>query len=101
MTYVLGRSARSINEVYEKLKVTAENIGLSITVNKTINVLQMRTQSGGTQQLRIGDHNIEVVDSFVFLGPCITRYNDEYTEIQRRLKLADKAYFLLLAVMRC
>jgi hypothetical protein len=26
---------------------------------------------------------------------------DEYTEIQRRLRLANKAYFSLLAVMRC
>jgi hypothetical protein len=58
-------------------------------------------QSGGTQQLRIGDHNTEVVDSFVYLGSCITRDNDEYIVIQRRLKLVNKAYFSLLAVMRC
>jgi hypothetical protein len=37
----------------------------------------------------------------VYLGSCITRDNDEYIEIQRRLKLANKAYFSLLAVMRC
>jgi hypothetical protein len=42
-----------------------------------------------------------VVDSFVHLGSCITKDNDEYTDIQRRLKLANKAYFSLLAVMRC
>jgi hypothetical protein len=54
-----------------------------------------------TQQLRTGDHNTGVVDSFVYLGSCITRDNDEYIEIQRRLKLADNAYISLLAVMRC
>jgi hypothetical protein len=37
----------------------------------------------------------------VYLGSCITKDNDEYIEIQRRLKLANKAYFSLLAVMRC
>jgi hypothetical protein len=58
-------------------------------------------QSGGTEQLRIGNRNIEVVDSFVYLGSCINRDNDEYIEIQRRLKLTNKAYFSLLAVMRC
>jgi hypothetical protein len=52
-------------------------------------------------QLWIGDHNIQVVDSFVCLGSCITKDNDEYIEIQRRLILASKAYFSLLAVMRC
>jgi hypothetical protein len=33
--------------------------------------------------LRIGDHDTEVVDGFVYLGSCITRDNDEYTDIQR------------------
>jgi hypothetical protein len=98
---LLGRSARSVNEVYEELKVTAENTGLNTNENKTKAVLQMHTQSGETQQLRNGDHNIQVVDSFVYLGSCITKDNDEYNEIQRRLKLANKAYFSLLAVMRC
>jgi hypothetical protein len=41
------------------------------------------------------------MDSFVYLGSCITKDNDEYIEIQRRLKLANKAYFSLLAAMRC
>jgi hypothetical protein len=98
---LLGRSARSVNEVYEELKVTAEKTGLNTNENKTKAVLQMHTQSGETQQLQIGDHNIQVVDSFVYLGSCITKDNDEYNEIQRRLKLANKAYFSLLAVMRC
>jgi hypothetical protein len=80
---LLGRSARSVNEVYEALKATAEKIGLNINVNKTKAVLQTRKQSGETQQLRIGDHNIQVVGSFVYLGSCITKDNDEYIEIQR------------------
>jgi hypothetical protein len=98
---LLGRSARSVNEVYEELKITAEKIGLNININKTKAVLQTRTQSMETEQLRIDDHNIQVVDSFVYLGSCITKDNGEYIETQRRLKLANKAYFSLLAVMRC
>jgi anti-sigma-K factor RskA len=31
---LLGRSARSVNEVYKELKITAEKIGLNINVNK-------------------------------------------------------------------
>jgi hypothetical protein len=37
---LLGISARSVNEVYEELKITAEKIGLNINVNKTKAVLQ-------------------------------------------------------------
>jgi hypothetical protein len=62
---LLGRSATSANEVYEEMKITAEKIGLNINVNKTKAVLQTRAQSGETERLRIGDHNIQVVDSFV------------------------------------
>jgi hypothetical protein len=40
---LLGRSARSVNEVYEALKVTAEKTGLNINVNKTKVVLQTCT----------------------------------------------------------
>jgi hypothetical protein len=81
---LLGRSARAVNEVYEGLKVSAEKTGLNINVNKTKAVLQTCTQSRGTRQLKTGDRNIEVVDSFVHLGSCIIRDNDEYTEIQRQ-----------------
>jgi hypothetical protein len=91
----------SVNEVYEELKINAENTGVNINVNKLKAVLQTLTQSGETQQLRTGADNIQVVDSFVYLGSCITKNNDEYIGIQRRLKLANKAYFSLFAVMRC
>jgi hypothetical protein len=67
------RSARSVNEVYEELKINAEKIGLNINVNKTKAVLQTHTQSGETQQLRIGDHNNQVVDSFVYLASALPR----------------------------
>jgi hypothetical protein len=52
------------------------------------------------QQLVIGDHSIEVVDSSVYLGSSITYDNNERKEIQRRLMLANKTYFSLVAVMR-
>jgi hypothetical protein len=45
---LLGKSARSVKEVYEEMKVTAEKIGLNINVNKTKAVLQTCTQSGET-----------------------------------------------------
>jgi sorting nexin-29 len=92
---LLGRSARSVNEVYKELKINAEKIGLNINVNKTKAVLHTRMQSTETEQLRIDDHNIQVVDTFVYLGSCITKDNDEYIKIQRQLKLVNKAYFSL------
>jgi hypothetical protein len=63
-------------------------------------MFQTRIQNRVDQQLVVGDHSIEVVDSFVFLGSCIADDNNELKEIQRRLMLANKSYFSLVAVMR-
>jgi hypothetical protein len=51
--------------------------------------------------LNIGEHKIELANSFNYLGPCITEDNNEYVETQRRLKIANiYAYCLLQAIMK-
>jgi hypothetical protein len=85
---------RTDQEKFTEVIYTRAGCFLS-NVNKTKAVLQTRTQSRETERLRIGDHNIQAVDSFVHLGSCITKDNDVYIEVQRRLKLVNKAYFSL------
>jgi hypothetical protein len=41
-----------------------------------------------------------MVNNFIYLGSCITKDNNEQVEIQRRLKLADKSYYSLYAIMK-
>jgi hypothetical protein len=97
---LLGRSLRSVKDIYQDLRINASEFGLKINVNKTKAIFQTDIQNRVDQQLVIGDHSIEVVDRFVYLGSCITDDNNEYKEIQRMLMLANKAYFLLVEVMR-
>jgi hypothetical protein len=86
--------------MYKDLRINADEVGLKISVNETKAIFQTGIQNRADQQLVIGDYSIEVVDSFVYRGSCITDYNNEYKEIQRRQLLAKKAYFSLVALMR-
>jgi hypothetical protein len=74
-------------------------LDLKINVS-TKAAFQTGIQNRVDQQLVIGDHSTEVVDSFVYLGSCTADDNNEYEEIQRRLMLANKAYFSRVALMR-
>jgi hypothetical protein len=97
---LLGRSLRSVKDMYQDLRINADEVELKINVSKTKAIFQTGIQNRVDQQLVIGDHRIEVVDSLVYLRSCITDDNNEYKDIQRRLMLANKAYFSLVAVMR-
>jgi hypothetical protein len=80
---LLSRNRRVIQERYQELREAANRVGLKIRVNKTPVMIQNRskTKSNSEQQLNIGQHKIEIVNSFNYLGSCITEDNNEYAEI--------------------
>jgi hypothetical protein len=96
----LSRNIKAIKETYQELNGAAKEIGLSINVGKTEAMILTRSITNINQQLRIGDHNIIMVNNFIYLGSCITEDNNEQVEIQRTLKLANKTYYSLYAIMK-
>jgi hypothetical protein len=52
------------------------------------------------QYLDIDGHNMELVNSFVYLGSCCMDGNNELPEIQRRLILANNAYCSHITLMK-
>jgi hypothetical protein len=91
---------KAIKETYQELNGAAKEIRISINVSKTKAMILTPSRTNIDQQLRIGDHNISMVNNFIYLEPCITEDNNEQVEIQRRLKLANKAYYSLYAIMK-
>jgi hypothetical protein len=53
------------------------------------------------QHITTEDQELEFVDNFVYLGTCITANNNETTEIQRRIKIANKTFFSILSILKC
>jgi len=58
----------------EKLKRAAKEVGLSFNINKTKIMAHSRCNTHAGQEMKIGGDTIEVVDEFVYLGTCITKY---------------------------
>jgi hypothetical protein len=93
-------NVRTTEEVYQELKEAATEIGLHINTSKTKAMVMSRSKVNTDQCLNIVEHNIELVNSFVYLGSCISDDNNELSEIQRSIILANNTYYSLLAVMK-
>ena len=59
-----------------------------------------RRRPGNEGTLTVGDHKIEMVRRFKYLGTVINDTNDETEEIQARILEANKAYSSLQTIFR-
>jgi sorting nexin-29 len=97
---IVARSRTIAKEIFIKLEDTAKEIGLKINSDKTKAMVMTRSQRRVSQNWTIDEHNVEVVNGFVYLGSYLTNENDETVEIERRINLANKIYFALLPAMK-
>ena len=96
MTNIMGRTKRATSEVYGELKERAKEVAL--VAEKKAMMQSGRPGKGGT--LTVGDHKIETVRRFRYLGTVINDTNDETEEIRARILAANKAYRSLETVFR-
>jgi hypothetical protein len=96
---ILGRSRAVAEEVHSAVEIQAKETGLSINVDKTKIIIQTRKTIAG-QVIHINNQDIEIVDSFVYLGSSLNTRNDETTEIRRRILMANIAYFSVLYLIK-
>jgi hypothetical protein len=68
----------------------AETVGLNINTNKTKSVVQMRKQ-WRDKVIHLNNTDIEIVDSFMYLGSIMNTNNDEITEVERRMLMTKRA----------
>jgi hypothetical protein len=97
---LLIRNARTVKEVYQELKEAPIYIGLHINISKTKAKIMPCSKINIDQCLNIVGHNIELVNSCVYLGSRIMDYNSKFPVIQRRLILANNAYYSLITEMK-
>ncbi|XP_050499131.1 uncharacterized protein LOC126879860 [Diabrotica virgifera virgifera] len=83
----MSRTMNAAEETYVELKQSAEAVGLAINTNKTKLLIQTRSN-------RPAD-DIEHVNRFTYLGMDLVASSEEEPEINRRLVLANKAYFAM------
>jgi hypothetical protein len=96
----VGRTKRAISELYEEVKERAKEVGLIINVKKKIKAVVHSRRPGKGKILTVGDHNIEMVRRFKYLGTIINDTSDEIEEIQARILATNKAYSSLQTVFQ-
>jgi len=96
---IMGRTKKATSEVYGELKERSKEVGLIINVEKTKAMVQSRRhRKGGIWT--VGDHKIETVKRFRYLGKVINDTNDETEEIQASILAANQAYSSLQTTFR-
>jgi len=97
---LLIRNVRTVKGVYQELKEAPIEIGLHINISKTEAMIMPCSKINTDQCLNIVGHNIELVNSYVYLGSRIMDDNNKLPEVQRRLILANNVYYSLITVMK-
>jgi len=72
----MGRTKKATSAVYGELKERAKDVGLNINVEKTKTMVQSRG-TGKRGIWTVGNHKIEMVRRFKYLGTVINDTNDE------------------------
>ena len=81
-----------------KLKTEGEKMRLSMNVKKT---KVMTTAADEKTHIMIDNEEIEMVDSFIFLGSLVVSGGDSTPEIKRRVALGRAATMSMNQIWRC
>ena len=94
----MAENAEDLNVLISKLKTEGEKMGLSMNVKKT---KVMTTATDERAHITIDNEEIEVVDSFIFLGSLVVSSGDSTPEIKRRIALGRAAMISMDQIWRC
>lgn len=95
---IVGRSERDAVEAFLALERFAKEMGLcNIEKTKYMYVTNRKPMQNRKRYFEVGQHRIEAVDDFMYLGSLMDRDNDMSKEIKRRIVLANRCYFGLAA----
>ena len=93
----MAENEKDLRKLILQLKTESEKMGLSLNVKKT----KIMTTANREVYIKINNDEIEVVDSFIFLGSLITPNGDSTPEIKRRIALGRAAMVSMDQMWKC
>jgi hypothetical protein len=84
---------KSLEETYTELKQEAEALGLIINQNKTKYMKCTRKKEKLDNTIKIGEHEIERVQEFKYLGTHVNAQNIMKEEINSRIKQGNIVFY--------
>lgn len=96
-----SRRIQDLEEIYIELEKQTKMLGLKINIQKSkyMNVTK-KAPHQQTNKIQIGVHSFDKVNEFVYLGSLLTSNNELKDEINRRISIANRAYYALLPIIK-
>lgn len=96
-----SRRIQDLEEMYIELEKQTKMLGLKINIQKSkyMNVTK-KAPHQQTNKIQIGVHSFDKVNEFVYLGSLLTSNNELKDEINRRISIANRAYYALLPIIK-
>jgi hypothetical protein len=92
---VQERTKHSLLDTFQKLKATSVQYGLIVNGQKTKHLRSTR-KNYKSEELQIDSMYLEQVQSYKYLGSAVNSDNTIEEEIQCRITVGNKAYYIVL-----
>lgn len=99
---IVATNSRTLAETVIKLENEAAKVNLKINENKTKYLRMSRDERRrSAQNITIGEHNFQGVESFVYLGAIIRNDNSMQFCIQDRIQAGNRSYHANKKLLQC
>jgi len=98
---LIGKIEIEIRQLFVEIQNIARKLGLHINLVKTSMIVQRKNSSKQNKigQLAIKNYTFERVENFKYLDVIHNEDNNHQTDLQERIKNANKTYFMLQKVL--
>lgn len=96
---IMGRREADVDEAFSLLKTQAETVGLRVNISKT-KYMTMGSKLDGRSTVRLAGEEVEVVQSFNYLGTNINSSNNMSEELRNRVMCGSRGQYALGNILR-
>ncbi|KAJ4431550.1 hypothetical protein ANN_20149 [Periplaneta americana] len=97
---ITGRRIQDVEEALIALDMETQKLGFKINTKKSKFMSVTKRQNDQVKEVKMGTYKFEKVKEFTYLGSILTANNDLRNEVQRRINLANRAYYSLLPIVK-
>ncbi|KAJ4450459.1 hypothetical protein ANN_01884 [Periplaneta americana] len=97
---IFGRRIQDVEEALIALDKETQKLGFKINTKKSKFMSVTKRQNDQVKEVKMGTYKFEKVKEFTYLGSILTANNDLRNEVQRRINLANRAYYSLLPIVK-
>ncbi|KAJ4446078.1 hypothetical protein ANN_12770 [Periplaneta americana] len=97
---ITGRRIQDVEEALIALDKETQKLGFKINTKKSKFMSVTKRQNDQVKEVKMGTYKFEKVKEFTYLGSILTANNDLRNEVQRRINLANRAYYSLLPIVK-